>query len=121
MLMLDNPRIRSLPVCVVYHSDTLIIIGVHRLALKSQASVLQLSVTVSEVSVDGPRIDDRLAQTVIPLLILQVIHSRLDVASLEQLVYNYVIAAYRNSLKQVIKIIIVIRKTHWNPFDNKGR
>ena len=121
MLMLDNPCERSLPVCIVYHGHSLVIVCIQSLRLKAQASVLQISELISKIAVNGSRVHNSFSRVLILLPVFQIVYASADLAALKQPFNQSVVAVHRYALIRIVKVIIVVGIAHWKAADNKAR
>src|SRR5699024_10039414 len=98
MFMFDDSGIWSLPVCVVYHSHTLMIFLIQDLCLKSQAPVFQFAIAVIIERIYGSGIEDFFSQFLVFFSMLIIIHSGFNITALEKFLYEHIVSSDGDSL-----------------------
>ena len=121
MLVLDNSCIWCLSVRIVHNSNTLIVLLVKNLCLKSYCSVLKLAEAVAEVLIYRACINNGLSKLVVVRLVLKIINACLNVTALKELVNDNIIASDRDTLVQIVKVVVVIYKSYRKSLDYERR
>ena len=94
---------------------------IQHFCLEFQTSVFQLAKTVVVERINGSCIEDFFSQFVVFLPVFIVIHAGLYIAAFKKFLDKHIIASDRDSLIQVVKVIVVIGESHRQSLDNECR
>ena len=120
-LVLDDARVRRLPVRVVDRGVALEVRHVQQLRLEPDGPVLQRAQPVTEVGVDRAREDHVPAERVQLRLVRQVIRVQPHRYALQHALHHARVPARGDALMQRIKVVIVKGEAHRQPPDDERR
>ena len=119
--MLNNTGIGHLIIGIVHNRISLIVPHIKHFCLKTQGTVLQLTIAVIIKFIDHTGKKDLICLCSELFSICKEIRLQANLDTLQKLLDNTGIAALRNTLIGILKIVIIIGVTKRKSLDNKGR
>ena len=131
MLVFNDSGVGDLPLCIIHHRISLIIIALRQILLfEGEGAILKIAKAIIKIFIDHAGIQHLVKSNIVfavfsALLLFRkestVLRVQQDLRPLKKLFHNPGIATYGNALISVIKIIVVIDKPEWQPFNNESR
>ena len=121
MLMLNNPGIRNLVICIVHYCVALEVRVVQNFCLKPQRTIFKLSVAIVIILIDHTCKQHLLCLSGKFFPVLKEIGVQADLHALKKLFNNTCIAAFGNPLIRILEIVVVIGIAKRKSLDDEGR
>ncbi len=121
MLVFDDPGVRNFIICIVHDRISLIISHINHFCLKSQRTILQLTVTIVIKFIDHTGKEDLICLGSQFLSICKEVCIQAHLHAFQHLLDNAGISALRDSLIWIFKVIVIISITQRKSFYDERR
>ena len=113
MLVLDDTCVWRFAISEVHDRHALIVFTTQTLVLEPKTAVLELAEAITEVGIDSSSVHDEISHSIERRLVLQIVNGNAYVGTRNHLLNNTSVTTFRNALKRIVKVIVIVDKAQW--------